>query len=113
MVSGGNTNLKPERANTWSATLDFHPVAISGLRIEVSYFDVKYRDRIVSARILVGQSCTAPITTSVRQAAKAPPIQRFTFGRGRMIATRSARRCRTSALTAGVPNARHNFSALE
>jgi len=48
IVSGGNRDLKPERARTWSATLDFHPRAIEGLRIELSYFNAEYRDRIVT-----------------------------------------------------------------
>lgn len=47
-LAGGNTNLKPERAETWSATFDMHPRAIPGLRASIGYFHIRYRDRIVS-----------------------------------------------------------------
>lgn len=46
-LTGGNRNLKPERATTWTTTLDVHPRSLPGLDIELSYFSVDYRDRIV------------------------------------------------------------------
>ncbi|MDF0543805.1 TonB-dependent receptor [Sphingobium sp. H39-3-25] len=48
LVSGGNPDLEPEKATTWSATVAIHPRTISGARLEVSYFHVRYRDRIVA-----------------------------------------------------------------
>ncbi len=47
MTEGGNRNLRPERAETWSATLSVHPRALSGLQLDLTYFDVDYRDRVV------------------------------------------------------------------
>jgi iron complex outermembrane receptor protein len=47
-VAGGNPGLKPERATTWSTTLAIHPPAMAGARLELSYFDTHYRDRIVT-----------------------------------------------------------------
>lgn len=47
-VQGGSPTLKPERANTWSAGINFHPRALPGARLEVSYYNIHYRDRIVS-----------------------------------------------------------------
>lgn len=44
---GGNVDLKPERAENWSATLDIHPSWLSDFRASVSYFEVAYKDRIV------------------------------------------------------------------
>ncbi|BAK66646.1 TonB-dependent receptor-like protein [Sphingobium sp. SYK-6] len=44
---GGNTDLKPERANTWSATIDLHPRAVDGLHASATYFHISYRDRII------------------------------------------------------------------
>lgn len=44
---GGNPNLKPEKANSWSATLAAHPAAVPALRMEATYFDVRYKQRIV------------------------------------------------------------------
>lgn len=47
MVSGGNPDLKPETAETWTASVLFHPRAMSGLQLEVSAFDVDYTDRVL------------------------------------------------------------------
>ncbi|WP_317153734.1 TonB-dependent receptor [Sphingopyxis indica] len=47
-LAGGNPDLKPERATNWTATASFTPRAVENLRIDVSYFRVKYRDRVVS-----------------------------------------------------------------
>jgi iron complex outermembrane receptor protein len=44
---GGNRDLKPERATSWTTTLVLHPGAIPGLRLDMSYFHISYRDRIV------------------------------------------------------------------
>ncbi|MDO7843595.1 TonB-dependent receptor [Sphingomonas sp. CA1-15] len=48
LLLGGNPNLKPERSTNWSATLDLHPRALDGLSLEISYFSVHYRDRIIT-----------------------------------------------------------------
>ncbi len=47
-LSGGNPALRPERAQSLSATIDVRPPDIPGLVVSVSYFDVRYRDRIVA-----------------------------------------------------------------
>jgi outer membrane receptor protein involved in Fe transport len=44
---GGNPDLKPERATTWSVTADLHPRVIDGLQIGLSYFHIDYRDRVL------------------------------------------------------------------
>jgi iron complex outermembrane recepter protein len=45
---GGNPSLKPERARTWTTTLAYHPVNVPGLNLSASYFDISYKDRIIS-----------------------------------------------------------------
>lgn len=46
-ISGGNQDLKPERADTWTASLLFHPQSIPGLQLELGIFDVDYTDRVM------------------------------------------------------------------
>jgi len=46
-LTGGSQNVSPERSTNWSATLDLHPRSLPGLSLELSYFGVNYRDRIV------------------------------------------------------------------
>ena len=46
ITSGGNIDLKPERARTWSATLDLHPAILGGARASVSYFNVDFTNRV-------------------------------------------------------------------
>lgn len=45
---GGNPELKPERATNWTVTISLTPSVLNGLRVDVSYFRIKYRDRAVS-----------------------------------------------------------------
>lgn len=67
---GGNPDLKPERARTWSVGLDLHPRALRGARLQVSYFDVDYRDRIVVPITYLSQALGNPIYA--RQVVTAP-----------------------------------------
>ena len=46
-LSGGNADLHPERARTWSTSLSFHPEALPGLESELTWFDIDYTSRIV------------------------------------------------------------------
>lgn len=46
LLAGGGTALRPERAETWTASLLLTPRAIKGLQVQASYFDVSYRDRV-------------------------------------------------------------------
>jgi outer membrane receptor protein involved in Fe transport len=61
LVQGGNPNLKPERATTWSATLDLHPRVIPGAKLEISYFSTRYRDRIVTPIAATAAALSNPI----------------------------------------------------
>ncbi|WP_242526559.1 TonB-dependent receptor [Novosphingobium sp. KA1] len=45
--SGGNADLKPEKATSWSASIAVHPEWIKGFNLQVSYFNVQYKDRVV------------------------------------------------------------------
>ena len=47
-VSGGNLNLKPETAKTWSFGLEYMPSALPGAQFNLNYFDIKYENQIVS-----------------------------------------------------------------
>ena len=45
---GGNPNLSPERATTFTASLAIEPVAVDGLRLDLGYFRIRYRNRVAS-----------------------------------------------------------------
>lgn len=47
MSYGGNADLHPERARTWTASLALHPVALPRLDVELTGFDIDYTDRVV------------------------------------------------------------------
>lgn len=61
LVSGGNPNLKPERAESWTASLDYQPHQIPGLRLQGSYFVTLYKDRIVTPITYTSQSLSNPL----------------------------------------------------
>ena len=47
-ASGGNPSIGPERAKTWSSGFDYQIPFTSPVKLSVSYFDIKYTDRINS-----------------------------------------------------------------
>jgi outer membrane receptor protein involved in Fe transport len=59
-IQGGNPGLRPERATTWSVTASLQPVQLPGLKLEASYFDVRYVDRIVTPIGFITQSLSDP-----------------------------------------------------
>jgi outer membrane receptor protein involved in Fe transport len=48
LVSGGNRDLKPERAETWTATAEWTPSSIPGLTLQASYFHTRYAQRVIA-----------------------------------------------------------------
>ena len=46
MIAGGNPDLKPETATTWSAGADLAPAALRGLRASATYFHIDYKNQI-------------------------------------------------------------------
>ncbi|MCW6536926.1 TonB-dependent receptor plug domain-containing protein [Sphingomonas lycopersici] len=60
LLIGGNRSLKPERAKTLSATLELRPAALPGAHLEVTYFQVRYRDRIVTPITYLTQALSNP-----------------------------------------------------
>ncbi|WP_202839143.1 TonB-dependent receptor [Luteimonas saliphila] len=59
-LSGGNPDLEPERARTWSASLAFHPEALPGLEMELTWFDIDYTDRVLQP-LVTSQALSNPI----------------------------------------------------
>jgi iron complex outermembrane receptor protein len=49
-IAGGNPDLQPESAETWSATIDLAPVAMPGFNASLSYFRIDYEDQIQALR---------------------------------------------------------------
>ncbi len=46
-IGGGNPDLDPERAETWSASLMIHPEFLPGLEAELTSFYIDYSDRAI------------------------------------------------------------------
>jgi outer membrane receptor protein involved in Fe transport len=45
---GNDPDLRPEKATTWSLGADFEPRFLPGLRANLTYYNIDYRDRITS-----------------------------------------------------------------
>jgi outer membrane receptor protein involved in Fe transport len=58
---GGNTDLKPERATTWSATLAIHPTSAPAFQAELTGFYIDYVDRVVQPVANSSQALSNPI----------------------------------------------------
>ncbi len=61
LVAGGNTSLRPETSTSLTTSVVFHPSWIPGFRMELSYFDVMYSDRIVSPISSTATSLVNPL----------------------------------------------------
>lgn len=46
VLAGGNSNLKPETADTWSLGVDWTPAAIPGFTASMTYWNVKFEEAI-------------------------------------------------------------------
>ncbi|MEN5354378.1 TonB-dependent receptor [Luteimonas sp. TWI165] len=60
LLDGGNPDLGPERARTWTASLAFHPAAVPGLEAELTWFDIDYTDRVVAPITPTSQALRNP-----------------------------------------------------
>ncbi|MDQ0252622.1 iron complex outermembrane receptor protein [Sphingomonas kyeonggiensis] len=60
VLAGGNPNLKPERADTWSAGFDWTPRAVPGLVANLTYYNVKFKEAIGLAPFLSPTLFTNP-----------------------------------------------------
>lgn len=59
--SGGNPDLAPERARSWTTSLGFHPEAVPGLDMELSWFDIDYADRVIEPIANPSEALSNPI----------------------------------------------------
>lgn len=71
MTFGGNPDLEPERAKTLSASLAFHPAAVPGLEAELTWFRIRYDQRVVQPLPLYSQSLSNPALADFIQYAPA------------------------------------------
>lgn len=46
-TSGGNPDVKSERATSWTTGFEWRPQSAKGLEVAFTYFDIRYRDRVV------------------------------------------------------------------
>lgn len=49
LLLGFDPELGPEKATSWTAGLDLEPRFLPGARLSLTWFDIRYRDRIASA----------------------------------------------------------------
>jgi outer membrane receptor protein involved in Fe transport len=46
LLNGGDPDLGPERADTWTAGIEIKPDWLQGLAVGLNYYNIRYRDRI-------------------------------------------------------------------
>lgn len=60
LLMGGNLDLKPERAKTLSASIELKPEWLPNAHLEIGYFEVRYRDRIVTPITYLSEALSNP-----------------------------------------------------
>jgi iron complex outermembrane receptor protein len=53
-IAGGNADLQPEEATTWSVGVDLQPDALPDFRASLTYFSIDYENQIVGLRGTAG-----------------------------------------------------------
>ncbi len=53
-VAGGNADIQPEEATTWSVGIELKPAALPGLQTSLTYFSIDYDNQIVGLRGTAG-----------------------------------------------------------
>lgn len=61
LVAGGNPDVAPERARSWTAGFELRPPSLPGLTLSASWYDIRYTDRV-----------SAPISGSILSAFSDP-----------------------------------------
>ena len=59
-IVGGNPNLEPETAQTWSVGIDIGPEILAGLRLGLTYFDILYSGQVYDGFGILTQILTQP-----------------------------------------------------
>jgi outer membrane receptor protein involved in Fe transport len=54
LYGAGNPFLSPEKARTWTLGFDFQPERVPGLRGSITYYDIRFQNRIVLPGTSVG-----------------------------------------------------------
>ena len=52
-IDGGNPALKPEKATDWTVGLDFKPIQIEGLTTRLTYYNLVFKNEIVTSQASV------------------------------------------------------------
>ncbi len=60
LLQGGNRNLDPERANTYTIGFDAHPRWVPGLDVQLDYYAVHYNNRVISPVDIVSSALSDP-----------------------------------------------------
>lgn len=69
-TQGGNNNLKPEEATTFSIGADYSPSWLEGLRASITYYNIDYKGKIVT----IGDQASTFLATPANRAAFAAYI---------------------------------------
>lgn len=56
LLAGGNGNLRPQKAETWSLGADVRPEFLEGLSLSATYYNIKLRDQIGIIPIFTGNT---------------------------------------------------------
>jgi outer membrane receptor protein involved in Fe transport len=65
-LSGGNPDLRPETANSWTLGVDWQPARVPGLKVSATGFDIAFKDRIEQ-----------PVAPNLQNALQDPTLSAF------------------------------------
>lgn len=95
VLSGGNTELKPEEARTWTVGFDYAPEAVPGLSVSLSAFDIRFSGQI-------GQPVIRDTGNALTNPAYGPFVRRLQAGNPADLAAVQALIARSTSSQVGL-----------
>lgn len=113
LLVGGNVDLKPERAKTWTIGADWSPKAWSGARLSLSRFRIDYTDRVLPPVTPYTQALSNPVYASFVTLAPTPTQQAAAIAMSRRLSNYSGQVYDPNTLVALADNRKLNVSRQE
>ncbi|MDC7682157.1 TonB-dependent receptor [Asticcacaulis sp. BYS171W] len=113
LLVGGNPDLKPEHAKTWTVGVDWSPELWAGSRLSVTRFNIAYRDRVLAPVTPFTQALSNPYFASFVVLAPTPQQQTTATAGARRIANFSGQTYNPATLLALVDDRKLNVSRQE
>lgn len=113
LSTGGNRDLKPERSQSWTAGADYMPAEVPGLKLSATWFDIDYRNRVVTPFVVLSTAMSDPRYASFVTLAPSATDQSALIAQASQFSNYSSGSYNPAAVVASVTDTFVNATAQE